>query len=253
MITITGLKKNFGHKQVLKGIDLTFKDGEIVSIIGGSGTGKSTLIKCVMRLIKPAEGKILIDGKDITFVEDEYKLSAVRRSMGYLFQEGALFDSLNVGENVAFGLQYLTDEKPADYKKIVKEKLALVGLKDIEHMRPSELSGGMKKRVALARVLAVSPKYLLYDEPTSGLDPIMSDIISDLILELKNKLGQTSVVITHDIKSAYKISDRIVFLYDGKILMQGTPAEFKKSDNPYVRQFMDGSSRGPIQMKLTND
>ena len=232
MITITGLKKNFGPKQVLKGIDLTFKDGEIVSVIGGSGTGKSTLIKCVMRLIKPTEGKILIDGKDITFVDDEYKLSAVRRSMGYLFQEGALFDSLNVGENVAFGLEYLTDEKPADYKKIVKEKLALVGLKDIEHMRPPELSGGMKKRVALARVLAVSPKYLLYDEPTSGLDPIMSDIISDLILELKGKLKQTSIVITHDIKSAYKISDRIVFLYDGKVLMQGTPAEFKKSDNP---------------------
>ena len=253
MITVTGLKKNFGQKQVLKGMDLSFKDGETVSIIGGSGTGKSTLIKCIMRLIDPTAGKILIDGKDITFVQDEYKLSAVRRSMGYLFQEGALFDSLNVGENVAFGLKYLTDEKPGDYKKLVKEKLALVGLKDIEHMRPSELSGGMKKRVALARVLAVSPKYLLYDEPTSGLDPIMSDIISDLIVELKEKLNQTSIVITHDIKSAYKISDKIVFLYDGKVLMEGTPAEFKKSDNPYVRQFMDGSSHGPIQMKLTKD
>ncbi|MGB2578751.1 phospholipid/cholesterol/gamma-HCH transport system ATP-binding protein [Elusimicrobium simillimum] len=253
MIVVKGLRKSFGAKHVLDGIDLTIKDGEILSVIGGSGTGKSTFIKCVMRLIEPTAGKILIDNKDIAFVNDEYKLAAVRRSMGYLFQEGALFDSLSVGENVAFGLKYLTDEKKADYKKIVKEKLALVGLKDVEDMRPSELSGGMKKRVALARVLAVSPKYLLYDEPTSGLDPIMSDIISDLILEMKQKLNMTSVVITHDMKSAYKISDKIVFLYNGKILMEGTPDDFRKTDNPYVRQFIDGKAQGPIQMKLTRD
>ncbi|WP_424243986.1 phospholipid/cholesterol/gamma-HCH transport system ATP-binding protein [Elusimicrobium posterum] len=251
MIEVKNLQKSFGPKKVLDGVNLTVKDGEVVSIIGGSGSGKSTFIKCVVRLLKPDGGKIIVDGKDITDVEDEFKLSAIRRHFGYLFQEGALFDSLSVGENVAFGMKYLTDNKLADYPKIVKEKLALVGLKDVEHLRPSELSGGMRKRVALARVLAVEPEYLLYDEPTSGLDPIMSDIINDLILELKKNLKMTSVVITHDMNSAFKISDRIVFLFEGKILMEGTPEEFKTTDNPYVRQFVDGTAKGPIKMKLT--
>ncbi|ACC97887.1 ABC transporter related [Elusimicrobium minutum Pei191] len=248
MIEIKDLYKSFGDKKVLNGVNLTVKEGEVVSVIGGSGTGKSTLIKCIVRLIKPTSGKILIDSKDFTYTDDEFRLAAIRRKFGYLFQEGALFDSLSVGENVEFGLRYLTEEPKSKYKEIVKDKLALVGLKDVENMRPSELSGGMKKRVALARVLAVSPRYLLYDEPTSGLDPIMSDVVNELILDMKKKLNMTSVVITHDMKSAYKISDTIVFLYGGKVLMQGTPEEFKNTDNPYVRQFVDGTSNGPIKI-----
>lgn len=253
MIEIKNLKKNFGPKQVLRDVTFNVNDGEVVSIIGGSGSGKSTTIKCIIRLLTPDGGKITVDGKDITDTHDEFELAEVRKNFGYLFQDGALFDSLSVGENVAFGLKYLTDTPKSEYAKIVKEKLAHVGLKDVEDLRPSELSGGMRKRVALARVLATSPKYILYDEPTSGLDPIMSDIISDLILELKNKLNITSLVITHDMKSAYKISDKIIFLYDGKLLLNGTPAEFKKSDNEYVKQFVNGESRGPIQMKILKE
>lgn len=253
MIEIIDLKKSFGPKEVLKDVNLKIEDGKITSILGGSGSGKSTLIKCLMRLEDVNGGKILVNGKDITKIHDEIRLAAIRRHFGYLFQDGALFDSMTVGDNVAFGLKYLTDTPEADYPDVVKEKLALVGLKDVEHLNPSELSGGMRKRVALARVLAVSPECILYDEPTTGLDPIMSDIISDLILDLKKKLKVTSVVITHDMRSAFKISDYIAFLYEGKIMMYGTPEEFRRTDNPYVKQFVDGSSHGPIQMKIMKD
>lgn len=253
MIEIIDLQKSFGPKQVLRGVNLKIEEGKTTCILGGSGSGKSTLIKCLIRLEDATAGKIMVDGRDITQIHSEIKLAAIRRHFGYLFQEGALFDSMTVGENVSFGLKYLTDTPTSEYPKIVKEKLALVGLKDVEHLNPSELSGGMKKRVSLARVLAVNPKVILYDEPTTGLDPIMSDIISDLIIDLKSKLGVTSVVITHDMRSAFKIADYIAFLYEGKILLYGTPEEFRKTDNPYVKQFVEGSSRGPIQMRLMRD
>ncbi|MDD6153822.1 MAG: ABC transporter ATP-binding protein [Elusimicrobia bacterium] len=253
MIKIVDLKKNFGPKEVLRGVNLTIEEGKTTCILGGSGSGKSTLIKCLIRLEDSTGGEIIVDGKDITKIHSEIKLAAIRRHFGYLFQEGALFDSMTVGENVAFGLKYLTDTPLSEYPKIVKEKLALVGLKDVEHLNPSELSGGMKKRVSLARVLAVNPKVILYDEPTTGLDPIMSDIISDLIIDLKAKLGVTSVVITHDMRSAFKIADYIAFLYEGKILLYGTPEDFRTTDNPYVKQFVEGSSHGPIKMKLKNN
>lgn len=253
MIEIIDLKKSFGPKQVLKDVNLKIEDGKVTCILGGSGSGKSTLIKCLVRLIEATSGQILVDGKDVTKIHSEVKLAAIRRHFGYLFQDGALFDSMTVGENVAFGLKYLTDVPLADYPKVVKEKLALVGLKDVEHLNPSELSGGMRKRVSLARVLAVSPKCILYDEPTTGLDPIMSDIISELILDLKHKLGVTSVVITHDMNSAFKIADKIAFLHEGRILMEGTPEEMRRTDNPYVKQFVSGSSHGPIQMKIMKD
>lgn len=251
MIEIKHLQKNFGEREILKDVNLNIPDGKVTTILGGSGTGKSTLIKCMMRLQNATGGQILVNGRDITKVTDPIRLAVIRRHFGYLFQEGALFDSMTVGENVAFGLEYLTDIPKADYPKIVKEKLAMVGLQpEVADLNPSELSGGMRKRVSLARVLAVSPDCILYDEPTTGLDPIMSDIISDLILEMKHKIGITSVVITHDMRSAFKISDYIAFLYEGHIMLHGTPEEFRKTDNPYVRQFVDGSSHGPIQMKL---
>ncbi len=254
MIEIKNLQKNFAEKQVLKNVNLKIEEGKVTCILGGSGSGKSTLIKCLIRLEDATGGKILLDGKDITTIKSDMKLAAIRRHFGYLFQEGALFDSMTVGENVAFGLKYLTDVPPGDYPRIVKEKLALVGLKeDVARLNPSELSGGMKKRVSLARVLAVNPKVILYDEPTTGLDPIMSDIISDLVLDLKAKLGVTSVVITHDMHSAFKIADYIAFLYEGEILLYGTPEEFRQTDNPYVKQFVAGSSHGPIQMKLMRE
>ncbi|MBR2082536.1 MAG: ABC transporter ATP-binding protein [Elusimicrobiaceae bacterium] len=251
MIEIVHLKKSFGEKQVLKDVSLNIPKGKTTCILGGSGSGKSTLIKCLIGLLEATSGQILVDGRDITKIKSEVKLAAVRRRFGYLFQEGALFDSMTVGENVTFGLKYLTDAPSSDYPRIIREKLALVGLKeDVAKLNPSELSGGMKKRVSLARVLAVEPEVILYDEPTTGLDPIMSDIISDLIIELKAKLGVTSVVITHDMHSAFKIADYIAFLYEGNILLYGTPQDFRNTDNPYVKQFVTGSSKGPIHMKL---
>ena len=250
MIKIKDLKKYFGSKHILRGVNLDIKDGEGTTIRGVRGTGKSTLIKCIIRLLEPDGGEILVNGKDITHIKSAVELADLRRSFGYLFQEGALFDSLTVGENVTFGLKYLTDVPKADYAKIAKEKLALVGLKDIENLKPSELSGGMKKRVSLARVLATGPKVILYDEPTSGLDPIMSEIISELIVDLKHKLGVTSVVITHDMKSAFEISDTMAMLYEGKVKLAASAEEFRKTDNPYVKQFIEGSSKGPIQMQI---
>jgi len=252
MIEIIDLKKSFGPKHILRGVNLKIEDGKTMAVIGGSGTGKSTLIKCIIRLLEPDGGKILVNDKDITHIKSQIALAKLRRSFGYLFQEGALFDSLSVGENVVFGLKYLTDTPKADYAKIAKEKLALVGLKDIEHLRPSELSGGMKKRVSLARVLATEPKVILYDEPTSGLDPIMSEIINELIIDLKNKLGVTSIVITHDMKSAFEISDSMAMLYQGKVELCAPTKEFKESQNPYVKQFVQGLAKGPIQMQITN-
>lgn len=254
MIEINHLQKSFGSHHVLKDVNLKIEDGKVTTILGGSGSGKSTLIKCLMRLETPTGGEIRVNGRDITKVTDPMRLAVIRRHFGYLFQEGALFDSMTVGDNVAFGLSYLTDIPKHKYPAVVKEKLAMVGLKpEVAALNPSELSGGMRKRVSLARVLAVSPECILYDEPTTGLDPIMSDIISDLILEMKHKIGVTSVVITHDMHSAFKISDYIAFLHEGRIMLYGTPDEFRKTDNPYVRQFVDGSSHGPIQMKLMRE
>ncbi|MBI4056770.1 MAG: ABC transporter ATP-binding protein [Elusimicrobia bacterium] len=250
MIEIKSLHKSFANQHILKGIDLAVKDGETLSIIGGSGSGKSTFIKCIIRIHKPDRGQILVDGNDVAHIEDEFELAKVRRKFGYLFQESALFDSLTVAENVAFGLKYLTDIPLSQHRKVATEKLALVGLKGIEDLRPSELSGGMKKRVALARAIAAEPQYILYDEPTTGLDPIMSDIINDLILDLKKKIGVTGVVVTHDMKSAFKISDRIAMLYEGRFLEVDTPARIKTTKNPYVHQFVEGLSQGPIQMKV---
>ena len=250
MIKVAGVEKSFGRNHVLRGVDLEIKEGETLTIMGGSGTGKSVLIKHMVGLLKPDKGRIFIDNDDITVMNEE-QLFQVQRRFGYLFQGAALFDSLTVGENIAFGINNLRPDVKKNMKDLVAEKLALVGLQpEVAQLKPAELSGGMKKRVGLARAIAYEPDYILYDEPTTGLDPIMSDVINDLILGLQKKLGVTSVVVTHDMTSAYKISNRMAMLYEGRIVSIGTPAEIRGTTNPLVKQFVTGSSQGPIQMKV---
>jgi phospholipid/cholesterol/gamma-HCH transport system ATP-binding protein len=250
MIDAEGVVKKFGPRTILRGIDLKVETGETLVIIGGSGCGKSTFLKAVIGLHHPDGGKIIVDGIDVASLKTEAEIADYRRRFGYLFQEGALFDSMTVWENITFGLRYLTDIEPGKYRKIASDCLALVGLKDVEDFKPAELSGGMKKRVALARAIAAQPSYILYDEPTTGLDPIMSDVISDLILDLQKQLKVTAIVVTHDMKSAYKVASRIAMFHEGKVLEVAHPDIIKISKNPYVRQFVDGKSEGPIKMKL---
>jgi phospholipid/cholesterol/gamma-HCH transport system ATP-binding protein len=249
MIKVSELHKSFRKNHVLRGVNLEVIDAETLTIIGGSGSGKSVLLKNIIGLLKPDSGKIFVDDRDIT-VLDEKGLMEVQKKFGYLFQGAALFDSLTVGENVAFGLKNMENVSDAEIKQRVRDCLAVVGLKGIENLKPSELSGGMRKRVGLARAIAYKPKYVLYDEPTTGLDPIMADVINDLIIHLKEELKVTSIVVTHDMKSAYKISDRIAMLYQGKILATGTPDEIKNSKDETVHQFIEGLSHGPITLDL---
>ncbi len=245
MIEIKNLHRSFNGHKVLDGVNLTINTGETTVIIGRSGCGKSVLLKHIIGLLKPESGHVLINGKDVTKM-DEKELSALRMKFGMLFQGAALFDSLNVFENVAFSLIEHTTTDRETMRKRVKECLSLVGLKDIEGKKPAELSGGMRKRVGLARAIARWPQIILYDEPTTGVDPIMGDAINDLIVELHNKLKVTSIAVTHDMISAYKIADRIAMLYNGKIIAVGTPDEIKGTKDPIVKQFITGASRGPI-------
>ena len=247
MIKVENIFKAFRKKPVHQGVSFEVQQGETLTIIGGSGTGKSVLLKQIMGLIAPDQGGIFIDGKNIVGMP-EHRLQEVQKMIGYVFQEAALFDSLTIKENVAFGIRNLTKCTESEIEIVVREKLALVGLNHIENLKPAQLSGGMKKRVGIARAIALNPRILLYDEPTTGLDPVMSDVISDLILRLKHKTGMTAIAVTHDMKSAYKISDRIAMLYEGKILEIGTPAEIQHSYNPIVHQFVNGSSHGPISV-----
>ncbi len=245
MITIENLHKLFGDNKVLDGVNLTIEKGKTFVIIGRSGCGKSVLLKHIIGILKPDKGRILIDDCDITKMS-ENELNEVRKKFGMLFQGAALFDSLTVGENVAFGLIRHTTLSRERIKSIAREKLRLVGLVGIEDQKPAELSGGMKKRVGLARAIAMEPEILLYDEPTTGIDPIMGDAINELIIELHDKLKITSIAVTHDMASAYKIADRIAMLYEGKIIAVGTPREIKNTTNSIVRQFITGAAIGPI-------
>lgn len=245
MIKVVDLYKSFNQNQVLRGVNLEVEKGESVVVIGGSGSGKSVLIKHIIGILKPDSGKVFIDGEDIT-VMNEKELNEVRKKFGMLFQSAALFDSLSVWENVGFGLLQHSNLKKSQIRQIAREKLAMVGLKDVEDLRPSELSGGMKKRVGLARAIAMEPEILLYDEPTTGLDPIMADVINELIISLKEELKVTSVAITHDMVSAYKIADKIAMLYKGQIIEVGSPEQIKNSPNPIVQQFILGKAEGPI-------
>jgi phospholipid/cholesterol/gamma-HCH transport system ATP-binding protein len=247
MIRIQDLYKSFGSKKVLQGLNLEIRRGETMVIIGRSGEGKSVLLKCLLCLLQPDRGHIWFEKQDLLQVKEQER-DRIRQHFGMLFQAAALFDSLTVEENVSFGLRRLTHYSEEKIRAIVREKLALVGLKDIEHMKPSELSGGMKKRVALARAIAMNPEVILYDEPTTGVDPIMADAINELILQMQAKLSVTSIAVTHDMVSAYKIADRIALLHEGHIVEVGSPAEIKRSRNLFVRQFITGSSHGPIRL-----
>jgi phospholipid/cholesterol/gamma-HCH transport system ATP-binding protein len=246
-IRVTDLHKSFGENHVLRGVHLEVRQGESMVVIGGSGSGKTVLIKCVIGLIQPDEGRIDVDGVEITSL-NEREMNEIRKKYGMLFQGGALFDSLTVWENVGFGLRQHTELKDEEIRKVASEKLGLLGLRNIEDLMPAELSGGMKKRVSLARAIAMEPEILLYDEPTTGIDPVVADAINELIIQMKEKLNVTSIAITHDMKSAYKIADRIAMLYQGEIIEVGNPEEIKGSPNPIVQQFIQGRSEGPIKI-----
>ena len=245
MIQIKGLHKTFGGNHVLRGLDLEIQTGEALVIIGRSGCGKSILLKQIMGIMEPDEGTVVIDGVDI-FSLTPGELNQFRLKLGMLFQGAALFDSLTVGENVGFSLYEHTHLPRKVIFEKVREKLRLVGLEGIEDLTPSELSGGMKKRVGLARAICNDPKVILYDEPTTGLDPINADGINELIVQMHQKLQITSITVTHDLKSAYRIADRIAMLYRGKIIGVGTPDEVKNTGDPVIQQFITGSATGPI-------
>lgn len=245
MIEIINVCKSFDGHKVLDNLNLNIKTGATTVIIGRSGCGKSVLLKHIIGLLKPDSGHVLIDGKDITRL-DEKELNDVRMKFGMLFQGAALFDSLTILENVGFAMLEHTNASMAEVEKRSRECLALVGLKDIENKKPAELSGGMRKRVGLARAILVRPQIMLYDEPTTGVDPIMGDSINDLIIKLHTKLNVTSIAVTHDMTSAYKIADRIAMLYNGKIIADGKPEEIENSKDPIVQQFVTGTGTGPI-------
>jgi phospholipid/cholesterol/gamma-HCH transport system ATP-binding protein len=249
-IQLIGVKKRFGSKVVLDGVDLTIEPRSSLVIIGGSGTGKSVTIKSILGILRPDEGTILVDGEDITHIRGAAR-DKVMKKFGMLFQGGALFDSMPVWENVAFGLIQGRGMGRRQARDIAIQKLAKVGLTpDVGDLLPVELSGGMQKRVGLARAIAADPEIIFFDEPTTGLDPIMADIINDLIVSTVKDVGATALSITHDMVSSRKISDRIAMLYGGKIIWQGPTGEIDKSGNPYVDQFIHGRAEGPIKMAV---
>jgi len=245
MIETINLCKNFGEHEVLKNLNLTIKKGETTVIIGRSGCGKSVLLKHIIGILKPDFGQVFIDEEDITKITPK-ELKEVRMKFGMLFQGAALFDSLHVWENVAFGMLEHTRKQKSEIMDRVKTCLSLVGLEGVEYLKPAELSGGMRKRVGLARAICMQPEIILYDEPTTGVDPIMGDAVNVLIKELHDKLKVTSVAVTHDMTSAYKIADKIAMLYEGKIITVGTPDEIRNTKDPVVKQFIHGEAQGPI-------
>jgi phospholipid/cholesterol/gamma-HCH transport system ATP-binding protein len=249
-IMVRGLRKSFGRKRVLDGLDLDVAMSESMVVIGGSGTGKSVMLKCILGLIQPDGGSIKIDGQEVTDLSATEREHMMRK-FGMLFQGGALFDSLPVWENVAFGLIMGHGMSRPEAKNVALQKLAAVGLgPDVAELMPSELSGGMQKRVALARAIATEPEIIFFDEPTTGLDPIMADVINELIVKCVKELGATAISITHDMVSTRKIADRVAMLYDGKIIWNGPTSQIDNSGNPYVDQFIHGRATGPIKMQV---
>jgi phospholipid/cholesterol/gamma-HCH transport system ATP-binding protein len=241
MIQIQNVQKSFGDNQVLRGVDLNIETGQCVVVLGGSGCGKSVLLKLIMGLLACDAGSILVEGKDVTAMDLD-DLYEIRKKFGMVFQGAALFDSLTVEENVGLGLRKHTLLSDAEIRDSVAEKLQHVGLSGVQRLKPSELSGGMKKRVSLARAIAMSPKYVLYDEPTTGLDPIVANSINDLISDLKKKLSVTSIVVTHDLGSAARVADKVSMLYKGKMVFDGGMEELLSSENVIVKSFIEGGA-----------
>ncbi|PCJ61554.1 MAG: ABC transporter ATP-binding protein [Rhodospirillaceae bacterium] len=249
-IRIRNLHKAFGSNKVLRGLDLDIETGESVVVIGGSGSGKSVLLKCILGLVTPDQGSIQIDGVEVVHISETAR-EEILKQFGMLFQGGALFDSLNVWENVAFGLIQAHGVPRKKAKQIALEKLATVGLETrVAELSPAELSGGMRKRVGLARAIATNPNVIFFDEPTTGLDPIMGSIIDRLIVHSVKELQVTALSITHDMASARRIADRVTMLYEGKLIWDGPVTEIDNSNNPYVDQFIHGNAEGPIQMQV---
>lgn len=247
-ISIKNLVKNFGQKEVLSGINLEVKKGESLVILGGSGSGKSVLIKLIASLINPTSGSIKIDDTEVANISS-FERDKLMAKFGFLFQGGALFDSLSIWENVAFRLTHAAKLSKNDAKEIALQKLRSVGLEErVMNLYPSELSGGMQKRAALARAIAANPEIIFFDEPTTGLDPIMADVINDLIISNSKQLGATTVTITHDMHSAKKIADKIAMLYQGKIIWFGDVKDMYSSNNEYLDQFIHGKAQGPIKV-----
>ncbi len=243
LIRLCDIHKRFGQLVVLDGVDLNIESGQSLVIIGASGSGKSVMLKHIVGLLKPDRGEVWFENRRIDTLP-ERKLVDIRTRFGFLFQMGALFDSMNVGENIAFPLVEHTRKSTAEIQSIVQKTLEMISLPGIEGKMPGELSGGQKKRVALARAIAMDPQVILYDEPTTGLDPIRSDVINELIIKLKRELQVTSIIVTHDMQSAFKIADRIVMLHEGKLIFDGSPAEIRTTDNETVRRFIAGEANG---------
>lgn len=252
IVEFRGVRKRFGRLVVLDGIDLRLERGKTTVVIGESGTGKSVLLKHMVGLIRPDAGEVYVADQRIDNLK-ESQLVEVRRRFGFLFQMSALFDSMTAGQNVAFPLMELTRYSPEEIGRIVSRKLGLVGLDGIQPKRPAELSGGQKKRVALARAIALDPEIILYDEPTTGLDPIRADTINDMIIKLKLELGITSVVVTHDMTSAFRVADRILMLSEGKFIADGTAANFRNSTDPRVRGFVTGDADLVIEQPASSE
>ncbi len=246
MIRIRGLRKKLGQKQVLDGVDLDIPTGCTMVIMGRSGTGKSVLLRHIIGLMQPDDGTIEVEGEMITG-RNEHDLNEVRKRFGMLFQSSALFDSLTVGENISLPMREHTRVPEVEIRRRTIERLDWVGLQGVEDQKPASLSGGMRKRVGLARTIAMDPAYILYDEPTTGLDPIMSDVINRLIRSLQSRIGVTSIVVTHDLHSAWHVGDRMALLNDGRIAFTGTPSEARETSDPMVKQFIEGSSEGPMR------
>ncbi len=242
------MTKSFGAQKVLDAISFTVPRGKVTSIIGRSGTGKSVTLKHIIGLLKPDRGEILVDGQDVARMS-EREIYRMRKRFGFLFQESALFDSMTVLENVAFPLREHTRKSGREIEEIVKQKLKIVGLTSAERKYPSQLSGGMRKRVGLARAIALDPEIILFDEPTSGLDPVVTDAVDQMILSTQEQLHVTMVVITHDVASMFKISDKIILLHDGRVRASGTREEIRESADPMVQQFLEGRSDGPMRVQ----
>ena len=252
VISVKDLVKNFGSRRILNGVSVDIYQGETLVVMGGSGCGKSTFLRHLIGSIRPDSGEVWMFGKDIAKASDE-EMDEIRKKFGMLFQSGALFDSLTVAENIALPLREHAKLDENIISIVVKMKLELVGLRGFESLMPSQLSGGMKKRVGLARAIVMDPKIIFYDEPTAGLDPVMTGVVDKLTIDLTKKLQITSVVVTHDMNSVFRIADRIVMLHQGNILQIGTPEEIKNSKNPHVRQFISGDAEGPISFMQQGD